>query len=471
MKTKRLLTAILAVTLTLSLFACGKLPEETTTQNETTEAITTHGETTAEITTRNETTESITSPIAATETEATEETTVIATTETEVNSTSDPVPTPDSESATTETEDEAETEGVTNFDYFGADMEEYASVNAEALENIELEISKDYIIDENDVKEYVEALRYEYKTPVNKGAQVTDRAIARGDSAFVYYKMFIGETLYEDGSWWDEDEPEEIVVGAYEYYPAEFEELLLGMIPSSTSEESPAQLKVIFPEDFWDEALAGEEVTVNLWIIYSVQYTLPEYNEDFILNTLEYEPSDGCEDVVAEFEAVLLEELKAEGELFLEFEMELVALEHLYDNVTVTAYPQSELDLFCNNIIAQMEELKASYDNIDGMDFDSFDEFAIFYLGLEEGDDWQVELDRIAHMAVMHDVVIHAFAQANNVTLTDEDYRATVEEMAELYGTTPEDIEETYGEYALKESALQSKVIAYVIENSTIIYK
>ena len=68
-------------------------------------------------------------------------------------------------------------------------------------------------------------------------------------------------------------------------------------------------------------------------------------------------------------------------------------------------------------------------------------------------------------------VAIHAVAQANNLTVTDEDYLACLEELAELYETTPEDIEEMFGAEELRENVLQSKVTAYVCENATIIYK
>lgn len=372
---------------------------------------------------------------------------------------------------TTEDTTEETTEETTRFNYFSADMEEYISFESGALETIELEIDEVYIIDDEDVKEYVNYLIYINRQPVNGETAVTDLPLSNGDSAYVFYKLYIGADEYEDGSWWGEEEPEMFVVGNADYVFPGIDAQLLGMIPSSTSEEVPVKLSLTFPDDYWDDQLAGKTATIALWIVYSVQYELPEYNADFIVNVLEYEPSEGCEDVIAEFEASLYEDLVSENESFLELAKEVAVYEYLYNYSTVIKYPQSEYDFFYNSTLAEMESMRANYESW-GTHFDSFDDFANYYFGIEDNDtDWRDLLDTDVKESIEPYLMSHGFAQAKNITLTDEDYRLCLEELTADSEMTPEDLESYLGEYEIRELALLRKVVAYIIENSTIIYQ
>lgn len=482
MKTSKILTALLALALMLSLFACGDKPEETTTgtpdattnteaattldvTKETTEAITT--DETTEETTIVETTEVTTEETSVTETETSANETTTVTTESETVT--------ETESKTeTETESQSETgsesEETTRFDYFGADMDEYVSMESGALESIELEISSEYLIDENDVKEYVDTLRLEYRIALNNGAQVNDQAIKYGDSAYIYFRGTIDGVEFEGGSNWDDSEPWELVIGSGEFIPG-FEEQLIGTVPSTTSKDAPIKISATFPADYWDESLAGTEAVFDVWVIYSVQYELPEYNADFILGELEYETEEGCTDVVAEFEASVLAELKEESAFWEEYEKEASLGEYLSDKMTVIKYPESELVHYYTEIYSQLVEYKIYYEAM-GMEFGSFDEFAILMLELEEGADWQAALmDEYVYPMVNQHLMIHVVAKELDITVTDEDCQAFLEEQAEESGMTVEEIIEAIGgEYMLKENVLYEKMINILLERVTVSY-
>ncbi len=521
MRITKILTAILSLALMLSLFACGDKPEETTTKtpenttntesattlpetDKTTEPITTD-ETTEAVTTEKitvaETTEATTEKVTVIETEATEKETEVVTTETETETETETVTTEtetvtetvttetetitetvttETETVSTEIETESETESedvtteteieeTTRFDYFGADMDEYVSLESGALESIELEISSEYLIDENDVKEYVDEMRLDFRSPLNNGAQVTDQAIKYGDSAYIYYHGTIGGEAFDGGSNWDESMPEELVIGMG-YFIEELENQLIGIVPSSTSKEAPAKINVTFPEDYWEESFAGAEAVFDVWVVYIVQYELPEYNADFILGELEYETEEGCTDVVSEFEASVLEELKAYAAEMEELEKESALWDYLFDAITVINYPESEVDYYYDQLILQLEDYRVYYEEF-GMAFESFDEFAIAFLGLEEGADWQAFLmEESVYPSVKQHLVIHKVAEELNIVITDDDYQATIDYFVENSGLSSDEVVSEFGEYMIWENALYFKVSELLLEIATVSY-
>lgn len=486
MKTSKILTALLALALMLSLFACGDKPEETTTgtpdattnteaattldvTKETTEAITT--DETTEETTLVETTEVTTEETTVTETETAANETTIVTTESE-SVTETETETESKNETESQSETGSESEETTRFDYFGADMNEYASLESGALETVEIEISSEFLIDENDVKEYVDNIRLELRQPLNNGAQVTDQAIKYGDSAYIYYHGTINGEAFEGGSNWDESMPEELAIGMG-YFIEEIENQLIGIVPSSTSKEAPAKLSVTFPENYWEESLAGTEAVFDIWVVYTVQYELPEYNEEFILNTLGYEPEEGCTDVVASFEASILAELKEESAYWEEYEKEAALREYLLNIINVIKYPESELEYYYNEVLSYFEEMKEYYEESYEQPFDSLEDFILTMLELEEGEDWQaVLMEEYVYPSVKQHLMIHVIAEELDITVTNEDCQAYIEEI--LQGsdmTTEEIIERLGGEYMLKETVLLEKITEAVRERAVFYYE
>ena len=475
MNIKRLLTAILALTLTLSLFACGNAPEETTSKTETSEETTTVKET--EETTEENTTEEITT-IKETEATTVEETTTEEiTTVRETEETTEDITTEEttSEVTTTDeitseetTETETEVEETTRFDYFGADIEEYITMESGALESIELELSSEYLVDENDVKDVVNMLIFDYRIPLNDGEPSVTETVQFGDSAFIYFKGYIDGIEFEGGSNWDDEEPWELAIGSGEFVPG-FEEQLIGTVPSSTSKENPAKITVTFPEDYYEE-YAGKEAVFDVYVAYVVKYELPEYNEDFILGELEYEPEESCTDVVAEFEAGILEELQASADEMIELEKEAILWDHLLESATVLQYPRSEVEFYYNSFIVMMEEYRDFYAMM-GLEFDTFDEFAVDLLGLEAGADWQaVVLEKYVYTEIKLHLIFQYVADELSIELTEEDIRASIESYMNDYGMTEEEVLAQVEESMLMEHALQIRITTLLLESATVVF-
>ena len=464
MKTKRLFAAILAMALALSLFACAEKPAETTTESveETTEKVT---ETTVEATA--ETTEETT--LKATEEETTEET-FAETTEVITTATPSVETTEEATTVAETTETETETTVETLFDYFSADLDEYITFESGALESITVEISNDYIVDENDVKEYVNDLLYDYKTAVNNGIQTTTEAIRKGDSAFIYYIGYVDGEEFEGGSNWTDSTPYELDIGRGYFIPG-FEEQLIGVAAKDTTKESPLEINVTFPENYWEESLAGVDVTFAVWVVYVVQYDLPEYNADFLLNEYGYETEEDCSDVVEAFEEEIFAELEKmmgeDAKLAISDALQL----YLVENSTVLQYPQSEVDRYFGELVDILEMYKEYYEMF-GMTFESFDEFVILFFELEDGTDWEAYLkENLIYPEIHLALAIYSVAQEYGITVTDEEYQAFIRDYANSFMMTPEEvIAEFGGSQAIIETILSTKVLEFLAEGATVLY-
>ncbi|MBQ8410003.1 MAG: FKBP-type peptidyl-prolyl cis-trans isomerase [Clostridia bacterium] len=380
--------------------------------------------------------------------------------------------TADTSAAETESGTEAETGAAASnrFDYFNTDLTPYITIDRSVYSNMKVELSSDYIIDNEDVQTYVESERIANRVAKNGTEQVTDQPIAKGDSAFIYYKGFLDGEEFEGGSNWDDDEPFELVIGSGSFVPG-FEDGLIGVIPANTSEENPFPVNVTFPENYY-ENLAGKAVVFNVWVVYSVEYELPAYDDAFITETLEYVPQ--TDNVKEEFEAHLLEQLKAEMATYEQTAIRNSIWEQLLDQATVTEYPESEIEYYYNSYLDQYEYYMQYYTYY-GYSFATLDEFVIAYLGLDEGADWKAETRESCKIDVAQNLVFHAIAQNEDIIITDTDYQNSIQYYVDYYTSqgysyTAEDVEQGLGADFLKQHALFEKVNTMLIANCTVTY-
>ena len=382
----------------------------------------------------------------------------------------------DEETTTAQSESENESESGTStvtvprFDYFNTDLTDYVYVDKDFYSSLAVEISSDYIIDAEDVQTYIDARRLESKTAANGDTQVTDQPIKFGDSAFIYYKGFLDGEEFEGGSNWDDEEPYELVIGSGSFIPG-FEDGLIGLIPADTSKENPFALNVTFPENYYEE-LAGKAVVFEVYVVYSVQYQLPEYNEAFITETLEYTPTGS--NVKEEFEAHILEQLKAEMASYEKSEILNQIWEQILAETQVLIYPEDEIEYYYNSYLDQYEYYMTYYSYY-GYSFESLDDFVIAYLGLDEGADWKAETRESCKIDVAQNLAFHYIAQKENITITDSDYQASVQYYVDYYTSqgatyTAEEIEQGLGSDYLKQHALFEKVNTLLSVNCTVTY-
>lgn len=360
----------------------------------------------------------------------------------------------------------------TRFNYFNANMADYISIAPDEYNNIPVSISAEYQVSDATIKSYIDAQLFENRVKLNDGISVTDKPIKLGDSAFIYYRGTVDGVEFEGGSNWDASEPTELGIGSGKFIPG-FEEGLIGVIPAETSADKPFALHVTFPETYGSD-LAGKDAIFYVRIVYTVQYELPEYTEDFIINTLEFVPDST--DVKASFEASIKEQLEAELAPYRETAIQNAMWTHVLSNTTVESFPEGEVDYFYNSYLDQYEYYMEYYKYY-GYSFNTLDEFVIAFLGLSEGADWMAETRKNAETDVTQNMIFHYIAQAEDMIITDTDYQAALQYYVDYYksqtGTeySAEEIEAGIGSRMIKEHALFTKVTEFLINNCTVTYK
>ena len=105
-----------------------------------------------------------------------------------------------------------------------------------------------------------------------------------------------------------------------------------------------------------------------------------------------------------------------------------------------------------------MNQLYISYS---GQGFSSFEE----YTGMSQ-EDYQASVDESAKNECTSIIAHQAIAESNNISISDDDIKAYVEEM---YGEGSYDTTlESYGKPYLAQEALQNKVHELLVENATV---
>ena len=357
------------------------------------------------------------------------------------------------------------------FDYASADMKEYIKIDTSVCKNMQLSISSEYIITDENVDEYIESLCFDKKVAVNEGKKVTNEPIKRGDTAYIFYKGTIDGKEFSGGSNMSSTTPHGLSIGSGSFIEG-FEDGLIGVVPGETSADNMVELKLKFPDSYGNKEYAGKDVVFNVYVLYTIQYTIPEFDESFIKDVLKYEAK--TQDVVSEYKAYAKEYLESQMQSYKDTAIENAMWEKLLDAATVIKYPEQEVTYYYDYYVSQFEYMMNYYQYM-GYQFKDFNEFATQYMGLEDGADWRAELNKECKKTVAQDLIFHAIAQFDNVQITDEEYEAEIQSYIDYYkssGTTytREKVIEEIGESAIRETALYSKIVNGIIKDCEVSY-
>lgn len=382
-------------------------------------------------------------------------------------------------STTTGTQTEAAT-AIPRYDYMDAVVAPDVTIDKKDYTDLTLTIPNSYRVTEDDVKDYVENIRFQYRTAVNGTNTVKDKALALGDDAFIYYKGFVDGKEFDGGSNWDDEKPYQLGLGSGSFIPG-FEEALVGIIPNQTSKDNPAEIKVTFPEEY-NEELAGKDATFKIVVSYSVQYTMAEYNRDFVEKTLKYEPkkefyaSDAA--LLEEFEEYLFDYLTQQNATNVSNAKIDALWNHLTEKAVCKNLPKLEVDHYFNSYKSEAEYYYNYYKSSGGEEFTKLypdlGTFAVAYFGMEKGTNWEAKFTEMAELMVKKDMIAHAIAEMEGMeAVTDEEYKAQVKHWVDYYyGYMSEaEIIQNMGETYLKEAAFTEKMDKWLLEQVTFTYE
>ena len=385
----------------------------------------------------------------------------------------------------------AETEAVTHaprYDYMDAEVAPDVTIDPSVYTDMKLTLPSSLKVTDQDVVDYIEKIRYQYRASDNGTEKMTGKPLKMGDSAFIFYRGTINGVAFEGGSYWDkddknwsEDAPHELGIGSGAFIDG-FEEGLIGVIPANTSRENPARVTVTFPENYGKEELNGKEAVFEVYVKYAVQYTIPEYTVDFIDKTLQYEwqkdfyASDKARK--AEFEEYVRKSLEAKRAESVDQAKVDALWNYLTEKSECRNLPQLELDFYFNSYKEEIEYYYDSYCQSGGdafkKEYPDLATFAVAYLGLDKGEDWEVAIRKMAENLVRKDMITHAIAELEGIeSVSDEEYKAELDYWVDYYYgyMTEAEVEKNMGKVFLVETAFANKMKTWLLDHATFTYE
>ena len=377
----------------------------------------------------------------------------------------------------------AETEAVTaipRYDYMDAEVAPDVEIDRADYVGITLTVPNSLKVEADDVQAYLQSgILFQHRTAANGTTMVKDQALKLGDDAYIYYKGFVDGKEFEGGSNWDDKSPYKLGLGSGSFIPG-FEDGLVGVIPNQTSKDSPAEIHVTFPEEYTEE-LAGKDAVFHVVVEYAVQYTLPEYNREFVEKTMKYEPKEefyaSDRALLDEFEAYIRDFLVQQNAESLENAKIDALWNHLSEKAVCKNLVEDEVSYYFDAYKSEVEYYFDYYNSMGNEEFKKLypdlDTFAPAYLGLGKDADWKATLTERAELMVKRDMITHAIAELEGMeAVTEEEYKAQVKYWVTYYQgyMTEAEIIQNMGEIFLRESAFAEKMDKWLMDQVTFTY-
>ena len=337
------------------------------------------------------------------------------------------------------------------FDYFEADMSQYVTIDPAVYADIKLTLEADLEITEAEIQRYIKVLQFQERGEAETDTMV-DEPLEWGDDAYIYYKGYVDGVAFDSGTNMEDKKPTALGLGSSEFVPG-FEAGLVGVIPSETSKDNPVHVICRYPSWYKSSSLAGKEVVFEVYVVYAVEHSFPEF-EEYVRDYMETSMKDTVQE--ATYSALW---------------------DYLLERIEFKTLPQMEIDYYYNSYLTEFENYYDYYKTY-GADVGTFDEFVRESMGLDKEDgDWQAEMTRAATDNVKYDVVRFAIAQMENMkTINDEELDEEIKYWIEYYGenyqttVTKAEVLKNLGELNLRRSAMTSKMHEFLLERVTISY-
>lgn len=243
---------------------------------------------------------------------------------------------------------------------------------------------------------------------------VTDRAVADGDEVILDFEGFVDGEAFEGGK--GENYP--LTIGSGSFIPG-FEEQLVG-----AEAEKEVEVKVTFPEDYHAEELKGKEAVFKCTVHEIKAKELPEIDDEFAAEVSEFE-------TLEDYKADIKEKIRDRKKEAANTERENKIVDAAVEAATMDI-PEAMIE----EQVQQMTDEFAQRLSYQGL---SMEQYLMF-----SGMDAQKFADDLKPQAVKRietRLVLEAIAKAENITASEEDFKAELEKMAGMYQMETEQLE------------------------------
>lgn len=298
---------------------------------------------------------------------------------------------------------------------------------------VEISTYPPYVITDEDVDSHIE-----YSVLPNYMASV-DGPAENGDTVNIDYVGKKDGVAFDGGT----AEGTDLSLGSGTFIDG-FEE---GLVGHKKGEE--VQLNLTFPENYGNADLAGADVTFDVTI--NDVKRIPELTDGL---AAEIDPE--CT-TAEQYRQKIKESLQQNEDILEQQNLSYLAVSKVIEQSEVQASEEA-IDWKISDMILTYDELYQQY-----YGFGLADMIALQGMSL---DDFRENMRTSAEQEVNILLVSEAIAARENIAADD----AAIQEFAEDYGMTTEDLKAQYSEEELKEIVTQQMVMDYLVENANITY-
>lgn len=264
-----------------------------------------------------------------------------------------------------------------------------------------------------------------------------------GDIVIIDFEGFKDGVPFEGGK----AEKYSLELGSGHFIPG-FEEQIVGMAKGEEKD-----LNVTFPENYHVDELKGQPVVFKVKLHDIKRKNLPELDDEFAKDVSEF-------DTLEEFKADISKRLKERKERENRMELESIALEKAAEACEVDI-PAVMID---NEVDRMFEDFRNQL-RMQGMDMKMYLQFT----GQTE-EKIKEEMRPNAEKRVRNSLVLEAIAKAENIEATEEDVQKELEELANQYQRSVDEIRNIFEANGsmdvLKNDLVNKKTIQFLLDNS-----
>lgn len=298
---------------------------------------------------------------------------------------------------------------------------------------VEISTYPPYVITDEDVDSHIEySVLPNYMASVDEPAEI-------GDTVNIDYVGKKDGVAFDGGT----AEGTDLSLGSGTFIDG-FEE---GLVGHKKGEE--VQLNLTFPENYGNADLAGADVTFDVTI--NDVKRIPELTDGL---AAEIDPE--CT-TAEQYRQKIKDSLQQNEDILEQQNLSYLAVSKVIEQSEVQASEEA-IDWKISDMILTYDELYQQY-----YGFGLADMIALQGMSL---DDFRENMRTSAEQEVNILLVSEAIAARENIAADD----AAIQEFAEDYGMTTEDLRAQYSEEELKEIVTQQMVMDYLVENANITY-
>ena len=249
----------------------------------------------------------------------------------------------------------------------------------------------------------------------SRTVSVEDRAVKDGDMTTIDFEGFVDGVAFEGGK--GENYP--LTIGSHSFIDT-FEEQMIGM---NIGEEK--ELNVTFPEDYHAENLKGKPATFKVTVKEIKEKQLPELDDDFAQDVSDF-------DTLAEYKDDLKKKIAERKESEAKAKKESEAIEKVVEAAKMDI-PQAMIDTQVNRMLEDF----AMRLQQQGLSVEQYFQ----YTGMT-ADKIMEEMKPEAVKRIKNSLVLEAVAKAENIEVSEEEFEAELQKMADMYKMEIEKIKE-----------------------------